>query len=156
MNNFIVSGNGFLESTTFNKQLNKIEVKWTPLLRNAQKFKTKSAKEIIEKNNLEAFIWNPYLEEPIKNKWMVIKRTDHYDFFNDEKHISLEYKPLKVVGENKTDLKFLTNNNVNQKIYYDSYEEALIICEEKNNEIIRELESKILNMKINNNQWKNK
>lgn len=146
MNNFIVSGKGFLKSTTFNIDYKKIDIEWTNLLREAQKFNTKTAVELIKKNNLEAFVWNPYKEEPIKGKWEVTQRKDYYNFIDDEQHKSLEWKPKRVIMEKKTDVNFLLLKGAEHSVYYDSYEEALEICQEKNRQIIIELEDKMKKM----------
>lgn len=148
MNNFILSGKGFLKSTTFNVDKERVEIEWTQVLREAQRLNTKTAVSIIQKNNLEAFIWNPYKEEPVRGKWEVTQRRDHYDFINDEQHKALEWKPARVVMEKKTDVNFLTSKGVQKKVYYNSYGEALEVCQEKNLEIIEELQEKIKKMII--------
>jgi len=152
MNNFIVSGKGFLKSTDFNVDTKQVDVVWTDLLRDAQKFNTKTAVAIIEKNKLEAFVWNPYKEEPIRGKWEVVQRQKHYDFFNDEDHKALEWKAVRVTMEKKTDVNFLLTKGVEKKGYYNSEEEAIEIAQERNQAIIAELECKMqkLNQKINN------
>ena len=146
MNNFIVSGKGFLKSTTFNTDSKQIDIEWTNLLREAQRFNAKTAIAVIQKNNLEAFVWNPYKEEPIKGKWEITQRREHYSFIHDEHHKALEWGPVRVVMEKKTDVNFLTSKGVERKVYYDSYEEALEICQVKNLEIIKELQEKMEKM----------
>ena len=146
MNNFIVSGKGFLKSTEFNKDTLKVDIVWTNLLREAQKFNTKTAVAIIEKNKLEAFVWNPYKEEPIRGKWEVVQRQKHYDFFNDEDHKALEWKAVRVTMEKKTDVNFLLTKGVEKKGYYNSEEEAVEIAQERNQAIITELKEKMQKM----------
>jgi hypothetical protein len=146
MNNFIVSGKGFLKSTEFNKDTKLVDIEWTHVLREAQKFHSKSAVNLINKHNIEAFVWNPYKEEPIRGKWEVTQRREHYSFIHDENHKALEWKPEKVIMEKKTDVNFLTSKGVERKVYYDSYEEALEICQERNRQIIIELEGKMQKM----------
>ena len=148
MNNFIVSGKGFFKSITFNINTKQNDIEWTELLREAKTFKTKLAISIIEENNIDAFVWNPYKEEPIKGKWIVYKRRDHYNFIHDETHKTLEWKPERVVMENKTDVKYLTSKGADKETYYNSYEEALVVCQEKNIEMINELKQKMTNLLI--------
>jgi len=144
MNNFILSGEGFFKSETLNTTTKEKEIEWTKLLREAKRFNTKTAKATIKRNNIDGFIWNPYKEEPIKGKWEVIQRSKEYCFFHNEEHKSLEWRPVRVKMENKTDVKYLTSNGVTNNIYYNSYEEALIISQEKNLEIINELQDKMI------------
>jgi len=146
MNNFIVSGKGFLKSSSFNIESKLIELEWTQVLRDAQKFKTKAAVILIEKNGLEAFVWNPYKEEPVRGKWEIVQRREHYSFIHDENHKALEWRPERVVMEKKTDVNFLTSKGVERNVYYDSYAEALEICQLKNLEIIKELQEKMEKM----------
>ncbi len=146
MNNFIVSGKGFLKSTTFNIDSKQIDIEWTRVLREAQRFNTKTAVNIIAKNGLEAFVWNPFKEEPVKGKWEAIQRKDHHDFFNDEDHKSLEWRPMRAFLEKRTDVNFLSSNGVEKTKFYDSYEEALAVCQERNKEIIEELQEKMEKM----------
>ena len=158
MNNFIVSGNGFFKSITFNIDTKENDIEWTNLLREAKRFKTNLAISIIEKNNLVAFVWNPYKEEPIRGKWEVSQRRDAYNFIHDENHKALEWKPERVVMEKKTDVNYLNSNGVDKKTYYDSYEEALAVCQEKNLEIINELQEKMskMNKDVQRNSIKTK
>lgn len=146
MNNFIVSGKGFLKSTEFNVDTKKVDIVWTNLLREAQRFNTKTAMAIIQKNDFEAFVWNPYKEEPVRGKWEVVQRQKHYDFFNDNNHKALEWKPIRVTMENKTDVNFLLTKGVEKKDYYNSEEEAIEIAQERNQEIILELQEKMQKM----------
>lgn len=143
MNNFIIGGKGFLKSISFNRDENQFVMEWTQFIREAQKFKTKSALDIINKYNIDAFVWNPYKEEPLKEKWFVSQRRDYFMGDYDE------WKPNRVVGEKKTDVQFLTSKGIDNKIYYDSYEDALEVCQIKNLEIINELQEKMNKMKSN-------
>lgn len=143
MNNFIISGSGFLKSTSFNKDTKQVDIEWTKILREAQKFNNKHAVATIKKHKIDAFVWNPYTEEAIKGKWNVIQRENYYDFFNDENHNVLEWIPIKVKMENKTDVDFLLSKGIDNKKYYDSYEEALEVANIKNVEMLNELQSKI-------------
>lgn len=117
MNNFIVSGKGFLKSITFNIETKEFDIEWTQQLRDDKRFNSKSATKLIDKHQIDCFVFNPYKEEPIRGKWKIIKRRDIYC----ENHNVFEYIPERVVMESKTDVKFL--NGVDNKTYYDSYDD---------------------------------
>jgi len=144
LNNYIVSGQGFLKESHFDRDEKKQVFTWTRTLRDAKEFKSKSARLFIESNNLDAFIWNPFSEEPVKNKWRVVRRSKHHDFFNDEDHGVLEWKAQKVMMESKSDVRFLmTGRGKNPETLYDSLEEAEAIAFEKNRAILIELQEKM-------------
>lgn len=151
MNNFIVGPNGFLKSIIFDVDKKEHVIEWTPLLREAQRFNSKSAHVLIKGKQIEAFVWNPYKEEHVRSKWEVVQRRDYYSISSEKEHKSLEWKPERVVMEKKTDVSFLTSNGAQHKVYYDSYKEALEVCQEKNLEIIKELQEKIEKMNLRNN-----
>ena len=156
MSNFIVSGKGFYKSISFNRDGNQHDIEWTYIIRDAQTFKSKSALDLINKHKLDAFVWKPYVEEPIIGKWLVEQRRDHsYLMGEDNEHKVLEWKPNRVVGEKKTDVKFLTSKGIDDKTYYDSYEDALEVCQIKNLEIINELQEKMNKMNLKNIKSKN-
>lgn len=147
MNNFIISGNGFLKSISFDKENKEYVIEWTQQLRDADKYKTsKTANQIIEKFNLNAFVWNPYKEEPIRGKWEIVQRRGYNSFMDDEEHKVLEWKPERVVMKKKTDVNYLITRGVENKTYFDSYEDAVIACRFKNLEILNELQEKISKM----------
>ncbi len=146
MNNFIVSEKGFLKSIDFNKETKVFDIKWTKVLREAQRYNSKPAVNLLKKKEINGFIWNPYKEEPIRGKWEVVQRKSGYSFDDKELHKALEWKPEKVLMESKTDLGFLLSDGVERKVYYDSYAEALEICQVKNLEIIKELQEKMEKM----------
>ena len=146
MNNFIVSGKGFLKSIEFNKDEKRIYIEWTQVLRDAQRYHSKQAVNLINKHKIEGFVWNPYKEEPVRGKWEVTQRREHYSFIHDESHKALEWRPEKVIMKSKTDVNFLTSKGVDRNVYYNSYEDALEICQERNRQIILELEEKMQKM----------
>lgn len=144
MNNFIISGKGFLKSIDFNKEFRVQEIKWTQNLRDADKYKTSNtAIKIINKFNLDAFVWNPYKEEPIVGKWKIVQRQKYNSFLDNEKHKILEWLPERVVMAKKTDVNYLVTKGIENKKYFDSYEEAVEACRIKNIEMLNELQEKI-------------
>jgi len=147
MNNFIISGKGFLKTIFFDKETRKVIIEWTQQLRDADKYKTsKTATQKIEKFNLDAFVWNPYKEEPIKGKWEIKQRQHYNSLMDNEKHKVLEWIPQRVVMEKKTDVNYLVTKGINNKKYFDTYEDALSACKVKNLEIFHEIEEKITKM----------
>ena len=147
MNNFIVSGKGFLKPIEFDMELRKFIINWTSQLRDAATYKTyKTATQLIDKHQLDAFVWNPYVEEPIKGKWEVVKRTMYNSFDDDTNHTVLDWIPRRAIMEKKTDVNFLITKGVSDKIYYDSYADAVAACNIKNMEMINELQYKIIGL----------
>lgn len=147
--NYLVSGKGFYGGKQLVYDLEcvgstipiKNEIVWVDNVREAKNLSGKSARNLIKIHNLDAFIWQPYKEEPIINQWKVIQRSNNYGFLNEKNHCALEWKAVKVVHENKTDVKFLANPN--QKNEYYSEEDAKALAKEKNLAIIVELQKKM-------------
>ena len=73
-------------------------------------------------------------------------------FIDDDIHNVLEWRPKRVVMENKTDVGYLVTKGINNKTYYDTYEEAVEACQIKNFEILNELQTKMLEMNKTINQ----
>jgi len=142
---FIVTNNGFLKECAFNELTFKKDFVFTNKLREAKIFGSSSkAKKFIKNNNLEAFVWNTKEEEPIINKYRVVRRKEFYNY-NDFKntHEVLEWYIEKIKMEFKTDIKFL-NGSLNKEEIFD-YEEAVKICYERNLKILDEIQYKITN-----------
>ncbi len=142
-NSYIVSGGGFLKEIFFDMD-NKVFVpKWTNRVREAKAYSYKSACVLIKKHNLNAFVWNPFAEEPVRNKWRVVRRRDYGCFVDGKTHEALEWKAERVVMNNKTDAKFLISRNSTPETLYDSLEEATVVANEKNEVMIKELQEKM-------------
>lgn len=146
LNNYIVSGEGFLKSVTFDKDDREYKYEWTNLIREATPYKYKAASVVIKNHNLNAFIWNPFTEEPVRNKWRVVRRRDYRSFVHDENHEVLEWKPEKVVMESKSDVGFLRNRSAKPEELYDSLEEATVVANERNMVMMQELQKKMESM----------
>lgn len=132
MNNFIVSGKGFLKTVKHNKENNQLVFEWSHNVRDAYKYKTgKVAGDLIKKHQLDAFVWNPYKEEPIVGKFG-IKESSTYIGYNYG--IKLEWIPQRIVMENKSDINFLSSKGIDSRTYYDTYEDAVVACRVKNME----------------------
>lgn len=143
MNNFILGSKGFLKSKKYDPVTRETVIEWTLLLREAQRFKTKGAKSVIERKGLDASVWNPYKEEPVKSKWKVIQVTDSWDSSNK----SSEWRPVKVSMKCDSDVNYLvTKGKSDGIVYYDSHRDALRVSKEKNLAIIKDLEQKMREM----------
>lgn len=141
MNNFIITSKGFLSDITIGDETQgyaKI-FHWSESIRKAKRFNKKSALNIISKYKLDAFIWNPYKEEHIVDKWEVVRRTDYFSYLNDEKHEVLEWYPRKIVMGKKTDIGFLKNEPEPEQF---TKEMAHIVAKARNAAMIEELISK--------------
>lgn len=142
LNNYILSGSGFFKGVSFDIDKKEHVIEWTNLLREAVSYKASSAHSLIKKYNLNAFVWNPYAEEPTRNKWRVVRRSSHYDFSNYTTHEALEWRPEKVTMESKTDVKFLSTRNSTPEELFDSFEDAAEEAKKRNEKIIIELQEK--------------
>jgi len=100
----------------------------------------KSATSTINKLKIQGFVWNPFREEPIINKYEVVKRKDA-NYWGAQEHHILEYYTQKAIMCNKTDLKYLNSMDKEHPKYYD-YDEAVAICKELNKNILVELKEK--------------
>jgi hypothetical protein len=151
-NTYLVSGKGFYAGNVFKYDTeyhNKIigqEHLWVDNIRNAKPLSGKSARKIQENFDFPTFLWNPFKEEPIKEKWEVVQRSSEHDFFNDEYHKVLEWRAIKVVHESMTDVKYLSNKASNRvgKVYYNE-DDAKNIAKTNNLVMLSELIDKINN-----------
>ena len=154
-NKYIISGEGFYVGITYtdNVRADIVLAKtilWSKLISNAKPLTNKQAENVIKTNNLIAFVWSPFKEDPIRNKWMVVRRSEYTDWNSDETHNVLEWMVKKVIMESNSDIKFL--NGTNPTEYY-SHEEAIAIAHERNQIIIEELilkNEKLIQNKLGN------
>jgi hypothetical protein len=145
---YIVTSEGFLKDSFFDKEkLSKCFI-YTNKIREAKIFKcNKSAKDYIEKNNLNAFIWNLKEQEPIKDKYRIRRRSSYINCNTFERtHDVLEYCIERIVNEHNSDLTYLKNNLKIDEYY--NFEQAVEICKEKNLKMLAELKYKINNPEI--------
>lgn len=144
MNSYICTSKGFLKSISFDNIKKETIFEYTEHVREAKHFKASSAKKYIERNNIEGFVWKPFEEEPVRNKYYIDQRACKTDF-NDFTitHKVMEYYPVRVTMESLTDAKFLNNTLPKVDEYFDTIEEATNAAVEKNKELITELINKI-------------
>lgn len=138
MSVFIAGSKGFFKSYTFDEKYNKI-FHWTDKIREAKQFQTAGkATKYIAGMNLDAFVWNPYKEEPIRDKYDVIKKRSYYSS-NDLIH---EWVIEKVMMKSNTDAKFIENKQTEESKYY-TLEQAQEIAFERNMAMFKELKTKL-------------
>lgn len=142
---FIVSNSGFLKEIVHNKI--EIDFIWTQKIRDAKIFTTKTAKDTIDKYQLNCWIWNPY-EEEYETSYKVIRRSNFIDYMTYETINVLDWFVEKVKIIN-SDINYLTNKNNNEK-YYD-FDTATNIANNKNAEILIEIMNKINYSKLDRN-----
>lgn len=150
INTYIVSGNGFYGGKIlkydkdFPNKVIGVEILWVDNVRNAKILSGKLARNVQKCINFPTFLWNPYKEEPIKNKWRVVKRSSNYDIFEETYHHVLEWRAIKVVHESLTDVKYLSNRTSSKNEVYYNEEDAKKLAKSNNVLILNEL-TKILN-----------
>jgi hypothetical protein len=138
---FIVGSKGFYVTHHFDKENLTNIIEWTSVARNAKVFeKTKTAVQVIEKLNLDAFVWNVTKETPIKDRWYISNKSDSY--YTGQKNPYNIWKPVRAIMLNESDKKFLSGQNDNRNTY--TYEEAVELCNKKNSEIKEYIEKSLL------------
>ena len=140
-NKFIVSGGGFLSEIQILDRGQK-HYSWVDNLSKAKPFTLKQAKNEIGLIPFQCFIWSPFAEEPIKDKYKVVRREAHYDFFNNEQHEALEWTVVKV-HDSFSDFKFLKEIDSPNAVKHYSLSEAIQVAKENNLKILAEI-TKIL------------
>ena len=143
-NSRLIGSKGFVKRIkfTFDDFQRVLEVQYTDTIIEAKEFTTRQANNFIQNNKLDLFIWNPYKETPIRNRWDVVrKRSDSY--FPTERE-TMSWEARKVIMLSKTDVKFLCKKG-NLNNYY-SEEEAISEALERNNKIIIDLQNEILTL----------
>jgi hypothetical protein len=141
MNSYVVSANGFYAGYVMDDEHKKI-IQWATRIRDARPLNNKNARQLIDKFNLDAWVWNPFAEEPIKDKYEVVQRTYSSWYNNGEKEPAvLEWIARKVVMQSKTDARFLYDRD--KKYDHYSMEEAEKIALEKNMAMYNELSEKL-------------
>lgn len=141
---FILGPEGFHQKSVFNSDLRKIEHFWVPNLSEAGVYTSKQARNLIEKHNLSAFIWQPLKEkESCKDNWKVCRRSEYVNFFDDNEHECFEWMAVKVRHDHTSDFNYLGNLNYGKKIDYYSFEDAMSIVKERNQLMLNDLKEKM-------------
>lgn len=156
MKNYICTSEGFVMDVTHSATLNYSEntyhepvVVYTTKLRDAKKFNTKAARSFMEKHDIKGFIWKPYEEDPVRDKY-IVKRIKKYGFEygEEEKHDEIEeWQPVRMFMAHDSDISFLTSKRL-QADEGMSFEEAKAEALRRNTEMLGELMGKMNELKI--------
>lgn len=150
---FLVTAKGFFKEIIKEKTHDeagkfigfKREIFYTDKLREAHVFSTKGkATEFAKRNEIEGWAWSPKEEEPIKNKYEVVRRNGYSSFRVGEQqdHNVLEWYVREVFMDANSDIRFLQTGNAENPNYL-SKEDADRLCLQKNLDALNELKRKI-------------
>jgi hypothetical protein len=147
---FILGKDGFYKHVTFDKGTRTHGIKWAKSIRDAKIFSSSSsAKGVIEKHGLEAFIWNPYAETHIPAKWEAIFVKE--SSLNGNKSFVNMWQAYKRSAEIESDAKYLKEDFRNPKpvneLLFDTEQEALEKCIELNKILLQEMEIRMIAQK---------
>lgn len=138
---FIATAKGFVKGTNHNQETHVTTVEFTDRVRYAQAFSAKPAAIFMKKYNLEGFFYNPYQQEPIRDMYKVVKRSE-YSISNERDNLSQEYYIQKAIMEHDTDISFLCSGKLKAGEFM-SFEDAKAKVLELNSKMILELSNKL-------------
>ena len=138
---FITTSKGFVKGAIFNKETKETTVEYVDRLRNAQAFSAKPAATFMKKYNIEGFFYNPYQQEPIRDMYKVVKRSE-YNMMEGTENTTQEYYVQKAIMENDTDISFLLSGK-RKAVDLMTFEEARDMAIELNSKMILELTNKL-------------
>lgn len=141
MNSYVISGKGFFVEWNFDLEDYTKSPIWSHSLRDAKHFNSSSARKFIEKNDFEAFLWQPKKEEPIRGMFRVVKQTS-YNMMHEEERLVQIWEVQKVMMESKSDVKFLMGMEKNNGDYLE-YKDAVELCNQRNMELFSTLKEKL-------------
>jgi hypothetical protein len=142
--NYICTGLGFVKGTKFHDALKQTLVEYTDKIREARPFSTSSAEKFMDFHNLKGFIWKPFEQEAIRDKYTVKKVRMAWKEEKDEK--IEEWQPVKIMMSSDSDIAFLMSGKCesdNAMTFEEAKAEALRL----NTEMLGELMNKIDNLK---------
>lgn len=144
--NYICTGLGFVKGKHHDKSNNETVIEYTDKVREAFGFKTEAAMKWIEKYDIKGFIWKPYAQEPVREKYEV-RKTHTYGFMCDteeeEKNIVEYWKPSRMTMLHDSDVSFLFNKGKLDSEKGMSYEEARAESIRLNTEIVDKMKIRI-------------
>lgn len=143
---FIVSSQGFYAGSEFDIPNRTTNHKWTRRLSDALSVKGSRAKDIITKYGFDAFIWSPFADIPTPVRFEVKLITD-YEY--GKPHTNY-WSPVRNYDKSN-DFIYLRDLGSNKKELY-SYEEAVVIANNKNNGEITYIKGK-MNENIKNTEY---
>jgi len=121
--------------------------KWSNVLKDAKQLYNKTAKKMIESdtNDINGVIWHPYKEEILPHRYdVILVSNNRYGFIDGPEYQTWEAE--KIYDPNKnSDVDFLKNNGEEAKTYYTK-DEAERIANEKNKELLKQIQERIMTM----------
>lgn len=138
MNAFIVTSKGFVASVNYNREENMHVVNYTEKLRDAFKYKGVVAHRVIEKHNIDGFVWLPYKETPGTKDWVVVKSET---FWSDE-----DFPCWKAVSRTSipySDNRFLNSKGKDDEAQGYSKETAIKLAIQKNDKSMKALSDNV-------------
>jgi hypothetical protein len=140
-NVFIVTGQGFVKSSTFDMETKTPHAEFTQKIREAGRFTAKSALGFIKNHNIEGFLWNPFAEEAVRDMYKVVKRSE-FNILEGEKNSTQEYYVQKAKMVSNSDVGFLFSGKLQEEDLL-TFEEAKAKAIELNTKMFVELGNKI-------------
>jgi len=141
--NYIVTAKGFVVKMEHDREGSRLIT--TTKLREATTFSAKTGKAFLERNDVEGFVWKPYEQEAVRDKY-VVKQNKPYGFEDDEELIHV-WQPVRMFMASDSDVSFLQSNKL-QAEEGMTFEEAKAEAIRLNTEMLGELMEKIDKQKI--------
>ena len=146
---FIVSDKGFYKQRSFDviKRIHTVE--WVESLKDAKQVSTrKTANNIIDKLGVPAFIWSPFTEKHVPQKWTVVLVTSRWHGNNHDNTPFWETSKAMIAPESDLSvIKKIHQNTTDNRILFDSEQEALEECIRLNQNLMSMFELKLLAQK---------
>lgn len=154
MKNFICTSEGFVMSFSHHYDKSDGEhvnvIHYTNKVREAMSFSTKNGNKFMEKYGVKGFIWKPFLEDPLRDKYVVRKNGKYGHSFgrNDEEENEVEaWVVEKAFMAKESDVRFLTTKNKeNQNVM--EFDVARAKAVELNRELMQKLRNKSDNVRL--------
>jgi len=147
--NYICTAKGFVKGTSLHEPTKTTLVEYTEKLREAKQFSTKSGLQFLERHGIEGWVWTPYAQDPVRDKY-VVKRVRKYGFeydSEDERRDEIEeWQPVRMFMAHDSDVSFLTSKKL-QSDEGMGFEEAKAEALRRNTEMLQELMNKMDNLK---------
>lgn len=144
--NYIATAKGFVKSIRFNGKLLETEIIYVNKIRFAKVFSTKTANIVMNKHNIEGFIYKPYEQEVVRDMFVVKKRRT-YGFDNDKENNVEEWMVEKAFMCKESDIAFLTSKSIAAQDVM-IFEKAKTQAIELNLEMLDELNSKLVKLQL--------
>ena len=140
---FILGDNGFYagKSKVGTGRETRMVPMWSTKISEAQQLSNKAARKLIEKKEINGFIWKPYEEKHTTRKYKIKLVTNSFGFEDDFfPHYTFEQH----YATPDSDLKFLNSKGKEETIELYTKREAERLVIEKNKELVEKI--KELNM----------